>query len=217
MTDLETGLNGLKVLFCFVGLWSVYRYMFYRSVRDCWRQELYNLRGDLWQGMWKLERLNSPAHVELRSRLNGLIRLADHINLWSMLAMWWSVPSVSYKSIEPTLNELIAGEKEPEVVKLLKLAKMKMTILVADRMFIWTMPGVFLGIPFLTVALVRHMFGRVKQKITRPISFFWAWTFVPLPIQRCIDRIADESESEAAAFDLSEYCDQDEKSMAGAH
>ncbi len=34
MTDLETGLNGLKLLFCFVVLWSVCRYMFYRSARE---------------------------------------------------------------------------------------------------------------------------------------------------------------------------------------
>lgn len=199
MNELITGLNGLKLIAGLVTLWLAFRFIYSRAVTSWWCEELFHVRNKLWDEMRARGRLDSPAHRDIRERINGLIRVAPQLNVW-MLRLAAKVPPTGVIQTAD-LSKLIEGERDEEVRSIIKVARMKLTILIGIKLFIVTMPGMLVGIPLMVFFGFYAIFNFASKRMVRQANYLLAWTSLPRRIRETIGRISEATEVEAVAIE----------------
>jgi hypothetical protein len=172
MSDIEYGLEGLKLVGSFVLLAFAVRALLSSVLAD-WRQNLFRIRNELWDGMQAEGLLAHPAHRETRQMINGAIRFGPQMNLINLLAVRVVRPPESIRSSPH-------DELPPQVVEMIRKAENGTVNLVLDRMLFQTLPGVLIGWPFWAVwralRLIRSMRSRVDQFASRVRCWFRPYT-----------------------------------------
>ena len=146
MTDLEYGLEGVRLCASAVALTGAWAALSSAIMAD-WRQELYEIRNDLWDAMRAEGALGHPAYQELRDGINGAIRLAPAIGLLHVvadLAVVWRATRgrTDTGAAAPGLPSLSRGAAEA-----IRRASDRVSDALLRRIFLETFPGCLLGWP----------------------------------------------------------------------
>lgn len=95
-----------------------YGYMYRRTHLDRFREDLFTLRDELFDYMWKHEQsFDMPAYQMVRALLNGSITIADQLqNPFSMLMVWFCVKGKRHHHVISGVTQAIRQIKKPEVM-----------------------------------------------------------------------------------------------------
>lgn len=145
MSDLEAGLEGLKLVIAAAALFLAVR-MLRAAILADWRQDLFAARNELWDRMRAEGCLDAPAHCYLRHRINGLLRFGPEINLATLLATAWLVRR-SGRVAPPTAIPSVAGLPTPAAVHAVARAEARLHRAIIRRVLFDTLPGALIGWP----------------------------------------------------------------------
>jgi hypothetical protein len=147
------------VLICF-GISLVISYTWWCHVR-AWilRVRLFEIRDRLWDAARAADRLDDPAHREMREVLNSLIDLAPKLSWPTFLYLL---------ATRDDLRAIIAADpKNPEVL----MARNQVTLCIADYLLRMTLTGRFLlafSVAFGFAADLRRFLARLAAVLAEP-------------------------------------------------
>ncbi len=162
MTDLEYGLETAKLAIAIFALWAGYHFGLAKAILADWRQSLFRVRNEIWDDMRCRGLLAHPAHLEMRNRINALIRTAPFHNLLFVAATLAVKITPRIESDERISPISFEGDS---VEALLSRANRKVHELLIRRVFFETMPGCFFGWP----VWIMHRSIRRTKAVVAPL------------------------------------------------